>query len=155
MIQLVLHDQQQGHQALRDTAWPYAKAMLANGRPQVLEVRDYEDALHDAQRRFYHGYILAEIARQAAPGGQRFSLVAWKEYYRARFLGSKRRTSISKATGKVRVRHERVSSESLGVREYANFTEKVTAHAVTELGVEFDVARQEWVDPDTGEVMGI
>ena len=47
-------------------------------------------------------------------------------------------------------RRQRVSTEDLGIKGYSEYIERVTAHAATELGVEFT---EEWVDPQTGEVL--
>ena len=53
-------------------------------------------------------------------------------------------------TGKKVRRRVRVSTEDLGVKGYSEYIERVTAFAAVELGVEF---QEEWVDPDTGEVL--
>ena len=50
-------------------------------------------------------------------------------------------------------RHVRQSTEALGVKGYNQLIERVTAYAVTELGVNFDQHSPDgFVDPDTGEV---
>ena len=58
-------------------------------------------------------------------------------------------TTTNPMTGKRVRRRERISSEDLGVRAYNALIERVTAFAVTELGVEFP---SEWRDPETGEI---
>jgi len=69
---------------------------------------------------------------------------------RAEFLGFKTVTHKNPITGKKARRRERVSTEHLGVKGYAEYIERVTAFAATELGVVFS---EEYVDPDTGEVL--
>lgn len=144
-----LQNEVQGHAAVK-AVWTWAKAQLSAGRPVDLEARLHEDAKTDKQRRYLHGYVLMTIARQAAPGGQRFDMRTWKEHFRSEFLGFKTVTTKNPMTGKKVRRRVRVSTEDLGVKGYGEYIERVTAFAVMNLGVEFT---EEWVDPDTGEVL--
>lgn len=139
----------QAHQALKEVVWPHAKNLLMAGHRLVVEIRLAEDAKTDKQRRYYHGFILKTIADQAMVNGQRFPLQVWKEHFRSEFLGFKVKTHINPTTGTKSRRRIRISTEDLGVKAYAQLIERVTAFAVTELGVAFP---SEWVDPDTGEV---
>ena len=132
--------------------WQSIKPELIAGNRHVAEIRPYEDHLTDRQRSYYHGYILKEITRQARPEGQAFSFKSWKEHFRETYLGNKRVTHINPLTGRKSRRSVRVSTEDLGVRGYATLIEKVTAFAVTELGVVFDVSMDEFIDQDTGEI---
>lgn len=145
---ITLQNEVQGHAAVK-AVWTWAKAQLSAGRPVDLEARLHEDAKTDKQRRYLHGYVLMTIARQAAPGGQRFDMRTWKEHFRAEFLGFKTVTTKNPMTGKKVRRRVRVSTEELGVKGYSEYIERVTAFAVMNLGVEFV---EEWTDPDTGEV---
>lgn len=125
------------------------KAHAVAGNATVVEVRTAEDVKTDKQRRYLHGYVLMTIARQASVNGQQFDMRVWKEHLRAEFLGFKTVTHRNPITGKKVRRRERVSTEHLGVKGYGEYIDRVTAYAATELGVEF---RDEWVDPETGEV---
>lgn len=129
--------------------WPSIKSELLAGNRLVLEVHHYEDKLTDRQRRYYHGYILKEIARQATIEGRKYPMPVWKEHFRKTFLGSKRKACINPLTGRKSRRSVRVSTEDLGVRGYNTLIEKVTAFAVTELGVCFDLSMDEWIDEVT------
>ena len=126
------------------------KALAMAGHATVVEVRTAEDCKTDKQRRYLHGYVLMTISRQAKVNGQQFDMPTWKEWYRATYLGWKTVTFKDPFTGKKVRRRQRVSTEDLGVKGYSEHIERVTAHAATELGVEF---REEWVDQDTGEVL--
>ena len=145
---ITLQNEVQGHAAVK-AVWTWAKAQLSAGRPVDLEARLHEDAKTDKQRRYLHGYVLMTIARQAAPGGQRFDMRTWKEHFRAEFLGFKTVTTKNPMTGKKVRRRVRVSTEDLGVKGYSEYIERVTAFAATELAVEFV---EEWTDPESGEV---
>jgi hypothetical protein len=134
---------EQAHQAIAKI-WLEVKNNLMAGRRMVLVLQDYDEALTVQQRRFYHGYILIEIAEQAQPQGVKYPMKVWKEYFREKYLGDEVQTSIDPMTGATKKDVVRVSSESLGVKGYNELIEKVTAFAVTDLGVVFDKTMQEW-----------
>lgn len=121
------------------------------GNRVALECRFAEDAKTDAQRRYYHGVILKQIAKQAVVNGQKFPLAVWKEHFRVQYLGYRSLTYTNPMTGKKSRRRVRKSTEDLGVKGYNNLIERVTAFAATELGIVFDRAAEN-VDPDTGEI---
>lgn len=153
MIQIQGINPQQAHAAIMAHVWPWVKAQTSAGHAVVLEARLHEDAKSDQQRRFYHGVILNQISKQAKPNGMSYPLAVWKEYFRNEYLGKKRVTTINPLTGKKSRRHVRQSTEALGVKGYNQLIERVTAYAVTELGVNFDQHSPDgFVDPDTGEV---
>jgi hypothetical protein len=139
----------EAHKTLAGSVWQQIKALAIAGHGTVVEVRTAEDCKTDKQRRYLHGYVLMTIARQAAPGGQKFDMKTWKEHFRAEFLGFKTVTVKNPMTGKKVRRRQRVSTEDLGVKGYGEYIDRVTAYAATELGVEF---QEEYVDPETGEV---
>ncbi len=153
MTDLTLHgawiNPVQAHIHLNKQVWPWAKAMLTAGHRLVVDVRLAEDAKTDQQRKYYHGVVLAEIAKQARVGGQRFPLAVWKEHFRKEYLGFKTMTVVNPMNGKKSRRRVRISTEDLGVRAYNELIERVTAFAVTELGVEFPAR----IDPETGEIL--
>ena len=148
---VVLSDPVAAHAAIT-RIWPNIKGELLAGNRHVIEVRPYEDKLSDAQRRYYHGYILEEIARQARIDGRAYPMPVWKEHFRKTFLGAKRKTFVDPISGRKSKRSIRVSTEDLGVRGYNQLIEKVTAFAVTELGVNFDLSMDEFIDHETGEI---
>ncbi|OUM00565.1 recombination protein NinB [Variovorax sp. JS1663] len=140
----VLHDVDQGHKVVASSLWPWAKEQLQLGRKLVLKADELEDDKSDRQRRYYHGVVLAEIAEQARANGQKFPLKVWKEHFRETYLGSRWETRTDPMTGNKKRRKVRISTEDLGVKKYSELIEKVTAFAVTELGVRFSVSR--WQD---------
>lgn len=139
----------EAHKTLSGPVWSLIKSLAMAGHASVAEIRTAEDVKTDKQRRYLHGYVLMTIARQAAPGGQKFDMKTWKEHFRETFLGYKVVTTKNPMTGKKVRRRVRVSTEDLGVKGYSEYIERVTAFAASELGVEF---HEEWVDPETGEV---
>jgi NinB protein len=135
-MQVILNDPAQAHKVIQKL-WVDAKTNLLAGRKQVLEMRDFEDTMTDKQRRYYHGYILTEIARQARVEGVQHAMPIWKEHFRKTYLGKKRVRDINPITGKKSYRWERVSTEGLGVKGYNELIDRVTAFATMELNVNF------------------
>jgi hypothetical protein len=97
------------------------------------------DSLSARQRRFLHGPVLGQIAEQARPGGQRFDAAVWKEYFRRLFLPDRWESYRLPGAKRATPHRVRVSSEDLSLKGYGEFIEQVIVHAVTELGVEFDL----------------
>lgn len=150
----------------RDQAWdsfmrvvaPWCRDRFKEGARVVVELRLYEDAKTDRQRRYFHGVILKEISEQAAPAGVKHSLQVWKEYFRAEFLGFKTVSFVNPLTGRKSRRRQRLSTEDLGVKAYAKHIERVTAFGILELGVLFSCPTFKQyeamnVDPETGEIL--
>ena len=157
LLQFNWRDPQQAGVSLNQQVVPWAKSMMLAGHKLVGEIRLYEDAKTDLQRAYYHGVILKEIAFKAEVGGEKFSLATWKEHFRNEYLGFKTVTFTNPITKKKSRRRIRVSTEDLGVKAYANLIERVTAFAVTDLGVEFSVPNFQryealQIDLETGEV---
>jgi hypothetical protein len=147
--EVILLNESHGHAVVAKTFWPWCKTQLHEGRQVVIGARLAEDVKTDKQRRYLHGYVLKTIAAQAQPNGQKFDMAVWKEHFRSEFLGFKVVTTVNPMTRKKLRRRVRVSTEDLGVKGYAEYIERVTAYAVTELGVEFV---EQWIDPETGEI---
>lgn len=151
-LSIVLSNPVTAHQQIAQS-WNSVKPELVAGNRHILEIRPYGDHLTDRQRKYLHGYVYMEIARQANIDGKTYPMQVWKEHFRKTFLGEKRKTCTNPLTGRKSKRSVRVSTEDLGVRGYATLIEKVTAFAVTELGVVFDVSMDEFVDQETGEIL--
>lgn len=132
---IVMHNPVQGHQVLRESLWPWAKAMLTAGHKLVIRAEEAEDDMTDRQRRYYHGVVLTQIAAHAKANGESYPMPVWKEHFRKTYLGEKRKTFTDPLTGKKSRRLVRISTEGLGVKKYSQLIEKVTAFAATELGV--------------------
>lgn len=146
---VICRDPAQAHETLSRSMWPWLKDMLsrADARPIVLRAQEYENELSDRQRGFLHGVVLLQISQQAAVNGHRFAMPVWKEWYRQKFLGSKRQTFVNPLTGRKSRRQVRVSTEDLGVRAYAKYIDQVLADAATEHGVTVTMRFEDY-DPE-------
>ena len=162
MAEIALHARWDGPEQARanflQRVAPWCMQQWEAGRRLEVFVRLHEDAKTDRQRTFYHDFVLAEIARQVVIDGRRHSKATWKEHFRAEYLGSRTVTHHDPISGATTTTQERISTESLGVREYGDLIDRVMAHAVTDLGVEFPATFEQWereqTHPDTGEVIG-
>lgn len=144
MKSINLIDPSQAHKALQ-REWHYLKGELLAGNKQVLTIKSFEEALTEKQRKYYHGYILMNIADQVLVEGRKYSLPVWKEHYRAKFLGDTVVEVTDIKTGATKKELRRVSSESLSVKGYNKLIDQVTADASTEYGVVFDASFDEWM----------
>lgn len=147
-MEFFLQTPSQAHRAISQL-WHYAKPNIMAGRKLIVRVVDFEEDKTTQQRRYYHGYILTEIARQAKVNGQTFQMESWKEFFRNKYLGSKRIKIINPMTGKKSWRLERISTERLGVKGYNRLIEMVTAFGATELGVVFGETLESWSEENT------
>jgi hypothetical protein len=82
-----------------------------------------------AQNRRYFGAVLTRIAEQAWPDARQYSVEAWHEYFKRRFIGVLDLPGGATAA---------MSSAELGVEEFAIFMQNVEAYAAAELGICFD-----------------
>lgn len=142
-MQITLINHLQGYELFKKL-WIHCKAQLMAGNKIVVEARLYDDMLSTQQRKYLHGVIYNEIAKQAVIDGRKYSLAIWKEYARNKFLGEKIETVINPMTGAERKEVVRVSSESLTVKQYTLLIEQVTAWATTDLNVNFYMSFDEW-----------
>lgn len=144
-METILHTPSQAHREMK-SLWLKVKASLTAGRKLVIKLEDYEESLTAQQRRFYHGYILMEIAEQARPQGVKYPMKVWKDYFREMYLGDKIESIVNPLDGTVKREVVRVSSESLGVKGYNRLIEQVTACACTELNVNFNESFDTWIE---------
>jgi hypothetical protein len=166
LLRVELHTEDQAREVLTRTAHPWIKDQLRQGRELVVEFRLLEDDITEKQRGYLHAGVLTQIAKEATVRGEKFPMEVWKEWYRSQFLGFKVVTCIDPFTGRKLRRRVRISTEDLGRRGLAEYTERVIAHASTELGLTINppmvkevreamkryAARGETVDADTGEI---
>ena len=132
----------QGRDVVRSQLLPYIGKLIDAGKRVAITAMEEEDSKSIRQRRFYHRYVLVEIAEQAKVNGEKFAMPVWKEHFREQYVGSAWKVYKDPMTGKKKRRKIRVSTEDLGVRAYSKLIDQVSAFAATELGVTFSV--QNW-----------
>lgn len=121
-------------------AMTHAKCLLDNGEWVELKVGPALDSIGAKQRGFLHAAVLPQIAEQAYVGEkrERFAAEVWKEFFHRRFIPD--RWVMRKLPGAKRAtpHRERVSSESLGVKGYSEFIDRIIDTAIVEHGVVFE-----------------
>lgn len=147
---LRLHNAQQGHQSIKQ-AWDFAKGWLtAGGKRLVLEVRP--ETRSDKQNRLLHA-MLGDIAAQVEWAGAKRDAEVWKRLLVAAWCRARREQVelLPALDGHgVDIVFRRTSQLTRG--ECAELCDFIGAWCA-ENGVELRDARQ-WVDEETGEIMG-
>jgi hypothetical protein len=131
-----LHGTDQGREVMVRNFLPWCGEQLKQGRELVVEARLLDDDITEKQRAFFHAVVLEEFHLYARTNGVQYPREIWKAYLKERFLGFKVVTSVDPTTGKTRRLRHRVSTESLGIRRYAQFVDECIAFAATDCGFE-------------------
>jgi len=105
--------------------WP---AMAAQNKPLAVTVSEHKDKRHSQQNRLYWA-LLKQLAEQGMVAGNQYSDECWHEYLKGHFLGF-----VDLPDG----RKIGESTTKLSVSEFADYVNKVTAYAASELGVIFE-----------------
>lgn len=147
-LNVIVHTREEAHQAV-SFAYSLAQALIRDEKPVRIRAYEDEDDITIKQRAFLHAAVFPQISEQYTfPDGARYTAEVWKEFFRARFLPDK--WELRKAmrwdakTGamlqaKRKTPHRiRVSTESLGIKAYSQYIDRVIDAAVLELGVVFE-----------------
>ena len=146
---LRLHNAQQGHQAIQQ-AWAHAKGyLMASGAPMVLEVRP--ETRSDRQNKLLHA-LFADIARQAEWAGKKRTAEQWKVLFVSGHAMATKQGAEMVPGLEGEFLNLRESTARMGKARMASLLDYVTAWAVAH-GVELREAQQ-WVDAETGEIIG-
>jgi len=120
-------------------AFNHALMMLRNGEAVELKCGPADQPITIKQRGFLHASVLPQIAEQVFIGEkrERFTAEVWKDFYHRKFIPDK--WVMKKLPGAKRAtpHRVRVSSETLGVRRYSEWIDRIIDDAVVEHGVSF------------------
>lgn len=117
-------------------AYREAQRIIAAGKQAVITAKEFEDDRSLQQNRHYFGVILKAISEQARTPDQ-WAPEAWHELYRRLFLGYSIKKHLVAGRKKTVVIRSLRSTRDLTVKQFAEYVEKITAHATTDLGVVF------------------
>jgi hypothetical protein len=132
----------EGYEAITGMWTQLVKPHTTKGAAGVLSWQTLNTWLHERHRAAFHGPIVRAIAEQVwftdQVSGKRFrySRATWKEFLKSEFLDPKVEECTVKATGEVKYRLKRLSTEDLSDDEYQAFLMEVQAFGI-EWGVEF------------------
>ena len=143
----IVRTREEAHAAAR-TVYAIAQDLMADDRPVRITCGEDEEPISVKQRAFLHAAVFPQIeAQYQHPDGTHSDRRAWKEYFRARFLGdrwvSKRVPRWDAAAGRMVLpkrktpHRERVSTEDLSIKQYSAYIDTVIDTATLELGVQF------------------
>jgi hypothetical protein len=136
---LTLGEPDQAREAVRAQFLPFIGKLIDAGKRVDITACEEEDAKSVQQRRFYHRYVLVEIAEQAKVNGEKFDMKVWKDFFREKYVGYRWVVMKNPLTSKKLRRKVRISTEDLGVKAYSKLIDQVCAFGATELGVTFSV----------------
>ena len=142
-LRLTLGEPEQARNAIKSQFLPYIGRLIDAGKRVSIKAEELEDERTLKQLRFYWGPCLADIAEQAAIGGQKYSKDAWHELFKREFLP--RKVTKAKVAGKARtvVSVSIGSTKGLSVSKMSKFLDKLQAFAAADLGVAFSVPKWE------------
>lgn len=126
----------------------HALMMLRNGEAVELKVGPAEEPISIRQRKFLKDVVCKQIADQVAlpvfdvhgrDTGKvvRHSKEAWAEHFRREFLGYRYEMQHLPGAKRPTPVKVRISTETLGMRRYSAYTDRVIDTAVLEYGVQF------------------
>lgn len=113
------------------------KPLNASGTPLFVIITSAEEKRRAQQNKYYWGVVIRSIAEQAWVNGQQFSAEAWHELFATMYGIHK---DVTLPHGEVVTK--RLSTTEMKVREFSEYTEKVTSYGALELGVRFPAAEQ-------------
>ena len=137
MLELTLTGADQARALVVKQFLPFIGALIDAGKRVSITAQEEEDAKSIQQRKYYHRYVLVEIAEQAKVNGEPFAMPVWKDYFREKYVGYRWVVMLDPYTKKKKRRKVRISTEDLGIKAYSKLIDQVTAFAATELDVFF------------------
>jgi hypothetical protein len=152
-LNVIVHTREEAHQAV-SFAYSLAQALIRDEKPVRIRAYEDEDDITIKQRAFLHAAVFPQISEQYTfPDGTRYTADVWKEFFRNRFLSDKweLRKAMrwdSKTGAMVQAKRKtphriRVSTESLGIKAYSQYIDRLIDTAVLELGVVFEFRASE------------
>jgi|SRR6185369_6246720 len=135
-MEALVTDKESAHRAA-GYAYREAQDIIARGKRAVIKANEYEDDRSLQQNRFYFGVVLKAISEQASVNRQRYTTEAWHIYCREQFLGYVFESILLPGRKRKTTKKVLRSTTDLTVKQFAEYVEKITAHATTDLGVRF------------------
>lgn len=135
-LDVIVASREEAHQA-SVAVYQLAKRLIAEGKKAQIVAREDEDDRSVAANRYYWGVVLAEVSEQASIDGQRWAAEAWHELFKRMFLGYEIKKVKVAGRKKPTVIRRLKSTAGLSVKKFTKYLEKITAFAVTDLGVRF------------------
>lgn len=107
-----------------------AAAMASAGTPLSVTVSQHKAKRSIEQNSMLHA-ILSEIAEGAWVNGRQFPMEVWKEFFRAKFIGTE---EMVMPDGQIK--EKGLSTTTLDVAAFSDFINQISEYAATVLGLE-------------------
>lgn len=138
----ILETPRQAHQVISELFQQNIKPLAKKGAKSRITWETVNLYKRHQLRKMFHGPVLRDIADQVwVPDGHgqrvRYNPVAWKLFFAQMFIEPRFEEYTVRATGEVKVRQRRRSTEDLNDDQFAEFLLQVQAFAAVDLGVEF------------------
>lgn len=136
------------HAAVVDLFQHEIKPHTKTGAKGIVTWQTVDDYHRHQLRKMLHGAVLRDIAEQVwlwdGRVGERvrYAPLVWKRFFADLFIEPTFQEYTVRATGEVKVRERRRSTEELSDDEFAEFLMQVTAFGAVDLGVEFTEQEQ-------------
>jgi hypothetical protein len=134
-LDVIATSPQAAHDACEE-AWRIVKGLTLCGKPVRIVAGEYDRDRSLEQNRFYWGPLLGAISDQVRTP-DKWTAEAWHQLFRRQFLGFKIEKQVVAGKKKPVIIRRLRSTRDLTVKQFAEYVEKITAYAVTELGVVF------------------
>lgn len=131
------------HQAVSELFQQEIKPHTQKGAAGIVSWQTVNEYRRHQLRKMFHGPVLKDISEQVwvhDPGTGRpirYVPLAWKRYFAELFIEPTFEEFTARATGELKVRERRRSTEELSDDDFGEFVLQVQAFAVCELGVTF------------------
>lgn len=141
-VTYMLANPREAHSAVVEL-WHRIKAHASTGARSILHWYTTSSVRRHALRKAFHGPVLRTIAEQVWLHDPkinklvRYHPLVWKHYFAELFIEPEFEEYRVRATGEIKVRQKRRSTEALSDDDFAEFLTQVQAWAVTELDVTF------------------
>jgi hypothetical protein len=139
----IVRSPREAHEVISDLYRNHVKPHTAKGAACRITWETVNHHHRHQLRKLFHGVVLRDIAMQVwvqevdtGMKGRR-SKEMWKRFFADLFIEPTFEEYTVRATGEVKVRERRRSTEELSDDQFAEFLLQVMAHAAAEHGVEF------------------
>jgi hypothetical protein len=142
-LQFLVRTPVQAHETINGLWKGVIQPHTRTGAAGVITWETHNAWLRRKMRAKFHGPVLRDISEQVwltdPKTGLRYrnTKAVWKEFFRELFIEPDIEEYKVRATGEIKYRLKRLSTESLSDDQFSEFLTAVEAYAITELDVEF------------------
>lgn len=139
----IVSSPREAHQVVTELYQSQIKPHVKGGARGLITWQTVNDYRRHQLRKLFHGPVLRDVSEQVWVRDEitgcrvRYQPLAWKRLFAEMFIEPTFEEYTVKATGEVKVRERRRSTEELSDDEFAEFVLQATAFAAVDLNVQF------------------